>query len=144
MSSKTVGNKKQSPTNKRLADSAVRVIETTGSDARRGMCQKAVREAVQQEYGSKYDEYHRGTAHASMLAWKQSEYAHKPSDGSVIGDILYKAGDSTNPAGHCGIRVAGNKVAENATTKIGRVRGAYGYRTLEEFGGYALIVRLPE
>jgi hypothetical protein len=56
---------------------------------------------------------------------------------------LYKKGTKSNPAGHVGIRVAGNRVAENSTTRVGRVQGAKGFRTLDQFGKVDLIVRLP-
>jgi hypothetical protein len=130
--------------NMRLARRMDKVIKSTGTDTRRGMCQKAIREAIQQEYGSDFDKYHKGNARDSMNAWRQSPYAVDPSRGSMPGDILYKAPTRAVPLGHVGIRVAGNKVGENSSTTRGRVRGAYGYRSLEDFGTVALIVRLPE
>lgn len=129
--------------NKRMDKAAVETIERAGTDARKGMCQKAVRETVQREYGGKFDAYHKGTARESMNAWKNSPYAVNPKSGSLPGDILYKAPTRAVPAGHVGIRVSGNKVAENSSTRLGRVRGAYGYRSIESFGTVALIVRLP-
>lgn len=110
----------------------------------KGRCQQFLRQNVQKMYGGRYDAYHRATAHDSMKAWSNSEYAVDPSRGSVVGDILYKSGTKGNPSGHVGVRVPGNRVAENSSTSIGRVSGAKGYRSLEEFGKVDLIVRLPK
>lgn len=131
------------PQNTALAARANKTIKSAGTDPRAGMCQKAVRETIQAEYGSKYDAFHKGTAEASRRAWIAGGHAVSPSNGSVVGDILYKAPTARVPAGHVGIRVSGNRVAENSSTSIGRVRGAYGYRSLEEFGAVKTIVRLP-
>lgn len=52
-------------------------------------------------------------------------------------------------AGHIGVYVGhvpglgDDLVAENSSTSIGRVSGAKGYRTLEQFGHYDLLGRLP-
>ncbi len=135
--------KKTDPKNKGLADEAETVARFTGSDSRRGMCQKFVRETIQSLYGNKFDHHHRKTAELSRKSWLQSGYSLDPSHGSVIGDILYKGPTARVPAGHVGIRVAGNKVVENSSTRIGRFRGAYGIRSLEEFGTVKTIVRLP-
>jgi hypothetical protein len=131
------------PQNPELAAQANRTIKHAGTDSTSGMCQKAVRETIQHEYGDIYDAYHKGRAEASRRAWIRGGFAVDPEHGSVVGDILYKAPTRNVPAGHVGIRVAGNKVAENSSTSVGRVRGAYGFRTLEEFGAIKTIVRLP-
>jgi hypothetical protein len=109
-----------------------------------GMCQKFVRQVVQDIHSGRFDEFHRGTANASRLAWARSPYAVDPSRGSVIGDILYKAGTPRQRAGHVGIRIPGNRVAENASVHLNGKHGAKGIRTLEEFGAVALVVRLPK
>jgi hypothetical protein len=109
-----------------------------------GMCQKFVRQVVQDIHSGRFDEFHRGTANASRLAWARSVYAVDPSRGSIIGDILYKAGTPRQRAGHVGIRIAGNRVAENSSVHSNGKHGAKGIRTLEEFGAVSLVVRLPK
>lgn len=108
-----------------------------------GRCQQFLRQNVQKRYGNKYDRFHKESATKSMNAWKNSEFAVDPARGSVVGDILYKGPTKGNPHGHVGIRVVGNRVAENSSTSRGRVNGAKGFRTLAEFGKVDLIVRLP-
>lgn len=143
MATKPHNLEQDGPHNPELAAAAIRTVESTGTDPRRGMCQKMVREAIQSEYGDDYNRFHQGTAHDSMVAWHSSRFAVTARHGSVVGDILYKRGTRGNPAGHVGIRVPGNLVAENSSTRAGRVRGAYGFRTVEQFGKVDLIVRLP-
>ena len=141
----TTGRKSQElPDNKGLAAQAIRQVKSAGTDSSDGMCQKMIREAVQDEYGDRYDDYHKGTAEASRRAWVAGGFGIDPTNGSVVGDILYKAPTARVPAGHVGIRVSGNRVAENSSTTVGRVRGAYGYRSLDEFGSVKTIVRLPD
>ena len=130
--------------NKKLAALAEKRVKNGQGDQTPGMCQKKVRQDIQDLYGSKFDAYHKGTAHASMKAWAGSPYAVDPENGSVVGDILYKRGTSGQPAGHVGIRVPGNRVAENATRRTGRVHGGLGFVGLEDFGRVDLIVRLPQ
>jgi hypothetical protein len=131
------------PSNPGLAAAAEKAIYDKGVTGVRGMCQKFFRQVVQKKYGNKYDGYHKGTAEASRRAWAQSAFAVDPARGSVVGDILYKKGTAGQPEGHVGVRVPGNRVAENATTSQGRKQGAKGYRSLESFGRVDLIVRLP-
>lgn len=131
------------PDNPVLAAVAERALRDAHFTSVAGMCQKLVRQVVQAFAGSRYDQYHKATAELSRQAWANSPYAVSPSQGSVVGDILYKKGTPGQPAGHVGIRVPGNRVAENATTGKGRINGAKGYRSLEEFGRVDLIVRLP-
>lgn len=128
----------------KLAKMAERTVKAGSRDTWPGMCQKFVRMNIQDIYGGEFDAYHKGTAHASMKAWQGSPYAVKPAHGSVVGDILYIRGNSGNPAGHVGIRIPGNRVAENSTRRSGRVRGGLGFVSLEDFGRVDLIVRLPE
>lgn len=106
------------------------------------LCQRFVRMVIQAAYGRRYDRYHGATAEQSRHLWSASPYAVDPSRGSVIGDILYKRGTPSNPAGHVGIRIAGNRVAENSTVHGGD-GDARGTRSLDEFGKVDLIVRLP-
>jgi cell wall-associated NlpC family hydrolase len=106
-------------------------------------CQKFVRQVYESTDGLLYEPFRATTAEGARVAWSGSRFAVAPGRGSVPGDILYKRGTSKDRAGHVGIRVAGNRVAENSSTKIGRVSGAKGFRTLEQFGKIDLIVRLP-
>ena len=132
------------PQNATLAATATSAITNPAFERRGGYCQRFVRQVVQRAHGSRYDRFHKSTAEASRKAWIAGGYAVNPKNGSVIGDILYKAATREVPEGHVGIRVAGNRVAENSTTSLGRVQGAKGFRTLEEFGAVKTIVRLRD
>lgn len=136
--------KNETPQNLKLAAVAELAMRDDMFTRTPGLCQRFVRQCVQRAHGAKYDAYHKGTAHQSMEAWRKSPYAVAPARGSVIGDILYKKGTKGQPEGHVGIRVAGNRVAENATGVGGRISGAKGHRSIEDFGRVELIVRLPD
>lgn len=131
------------PENPVLAAIAVAAVTDRSYPLEKLWCQRFVKLIVRKFAGGRYDAYHKASAELSRQAWAKSPYAVDPRRGSVIGDILYKAGDAKNPDGHVGVRVPGNRVAENSSTGLGRVQGAKGYRSLEQFGKVDLIVRLP-
>lgn len=126
-----------------LAAVARRALRAASFERRSARCQKWVRQCVQFLHGSRFDQYHKATAELSRLAWSKSPYAVDPSHGSVVGDILYKRGTPSQPEGHVGIRVAGNRVAENSSFHWDG-HDARGTRSLAQFGKVDLIVRLPE
>ena len=113
-------------------------------DVTRGMCQRWTRERYEQVYGNEFDSHQKATAEKARRSWLGTPYAVHPSHGSMVGDILYKKGTGANPSGHVGIRIPGNRVAENGTRRTGRTRGGIGIVSLEEFGAVDLIVRLPK
>jgi hypothetical protein len=131
--------------NKKLGKQAEEALTAKGFESRSGYCQRWVRQVVQKMYGSEFNEYFKASAYETMLAFKDSPYAVDPEKGSVIGDILYKGRKTSGKYGHVGIRVAGNKVAENSSAHVSETdREARGTRTLDAYGAYELIVRLPE
>lgn len=125
-----------------LAAVAKAALTADGFETEAGMCQRWVRQVWQDVYGHQFDCHALGSADEAMDSWIGTGFAVSPRSGSVIGDILYKAGTARQPAGHVGIRIAGNKVAENSSAHV-RNGDARGTRTLERFGKYDLIVRLP-
>lgn len=131
--------------NKLLAEAAKKALTARGSESEAGMCQKWVREVVESVYGKKFQKYMKGSAYLTMLAFKNSPYAVDPSSGSVPGDILYKGRKTSGKHGHVGIRILGNKVAENSSSHVDPSSGdhdARGTRSLDAYGSYELIVRL--
>jgi len=131
--------------NQRLAEAAVLAIQDPRFEDQPGYCQKFVRQVIQKVYGDKFDRYALASAKDSAQAWLGSPYAIRTSDlaDTQIGDILYKQ-HTSGRFGHVGIRVAGNLVAENSSTFRGRLAGAKGFRTLEQYGAFDVVVRLPE
>lgn len=123
-----------------------------------GNCQRWIRQLVQAVYGDRYDDWWRDSAKHTAEA-----FLADPPPGAVVletsdpadtqvGDLLYKRRGSGG-FGHVGIRVTGNRVAENSSTAYGRTHGAIGYRYLLRgeaqsaaawFGRFDLVVRLPE
>lgn len=134
---------KAPPSNPRFALQAEIAVNDDRFVKEPSYCQKFTRQVIQAVYGSHFDRYHKPSAQLSLEAWKGSEYAVAPERGSVIGDILYKKATKGNPYGHVGVRVAGNRVAENSTVHGSKKNGGKGFRTLERFGKVDLIVRLP-
>lgn len=141
--SDAIDREKQDPSNPALAAVAEAALRDVNFTRRGSECQRFIRQIIQARYGGAFDKYHDASAELSRRRWAKSPYAVPPGNGSVVGDILYKRGTKANPYGHVGIRVPGNKVAENSTTSKGRIQGAKGYRSLEDFGTVDLIVRLP-
>ncbi len=108
-------------------------------------CQMWVREVVQSVYGGLFNRYWKGTALLTAKAFEHSQFAVPLENGSTIGDILYKMHGSGG-AGHVGIRINGNRVAENSSVHWNPQDArpdARGIRRLSEFGNFDLIVRLP-
>lgn len=117
-----------------------------------GMCQMWVRQQIMKTYGqAKYEKYFErfmaGSAYLTMQNFRKSKYAVPVKDGSLIGDILYKGRKTSGTHGHVGIRIAGNKVAENSSSHVDSDSGdhdARGIRSLSAYGDWELTVRLPE
>jgi hypothetical protein len=131
--------------NKKLAAKAVAALTEPGFEKTAGYCQKFTRQVVQSALGHQYDKFFKASAVETMNAFKKSPYAVPVANGSQIGDILYKGTKTSGKYGHVGIRVAGNKVAENSSSHVSEGdRDARGTRSLDAFGAYELIVRLPE
>lgn len=111
----------------------------------KGWCQGFIHELIDACYSSTYAAYCADSAAHSAEAWQGSEFV--VTDGDIqIGDLLYKTKGSGN-FGHVGIYVGDDLVAENSSTKIGRIRGALGFRTLAEFDSgiaHDVTVRIPD
>lgn len=136
--------------NKKLAKQAVDALTDPGFESEAGYCQRWVRQVVQAAHGNKYDKYFKASAVETMKAFAKSPYAVKVNPdvvggGTVVGDILYKGTKTSGRHGHVGIRVVGNKVAENSSAHTSDTdREARGTRSLVAYGDFELIVRLPE
>lgn len=127
----------------KLAAMAVKALTAKGFESTPGYCQRFFRQVRQAVHAHNYDAYDGATAEQSRKLWLGTPFAVAPEHGSVIGDVLYKKATPNQPDGHVGIRIAGNKVAENSTVHSGKF-GGRGVRSLEDFGHYDLIVRIPE
>jgi hypothetical protein len=113
-----------------------------------GMCSAFVRRVVRKVYGSKFDHLFGKSARVSGKNFQSTSFA-RPYGGPAslqVGDLLFKL-DGSKGFGHVGIFVGPQGVAENSSTKVGRVSGAKGYRSVQDFGKpdkIDLIVRLPD
>lgn len=116
-------------------------------------CQQWVRLCVQALYGDRWDKwlwqataakageaFYGGRAELAPLGVKVIRSTN--AGASQVGDLLYSTIGSGG-SGHVSIRVEGNRVAENSSTRIGRTHGAIGFRGLE-FVRFDTIVRLPD
>lgn len=124
-----------------LANEAIRRVESGDGPNQRGLCQRFARLCVQSVYGHRYDHVlAKPTARLAGLALRGAGLGvtGKPK----FGDLLYKLTGSGD-AGHVGILTA-RGVAENSSTRIGRLHGALGYRSLPDYGPYDVCIRLPE
>ena len=142
--------------NEKLAARAVERIEAHAEPTEPSWCQRWVRLCVESLYGRRYSELlHRPSARDAGQAFLAAKRAGTLPQGVLVianpdvkdtrvGDLLYKLGPRESSPGHVGIRVKGNRVAENSSTRIGRVYRALGYRSLSQYGNIDVAVRLPE
>jgi len=148
--------------NKALDNEARYRIDQGLGPLAKGQCQAWVRQCYEVVYGDRYERYHLGTARLAGQQWAADAKAGHLPEGVVVvrnptpeqtqlGDLLYKLGRPGEP-GHVGIRVRGNLVGENSSTRFGRVHGALGYRYLLKgeapttagwWGPIEVAVRLP-
>ncbi len=113
---------------------------------RKHMCSRFSRCGTRKLYGQKYQGLFGGTAIETGENLRDAGFT--AADAPQAGDYLVKLAGSGG-AGHIGVYVGhvpglgDDLVAENSSTAIGRVSGAKGYRTLDQFGHYDLLGRLP-
>lgn len=131
--------------NQKLNDAAIRGLTANGYPTEHGFCQKWARMVVESVYGGRFDAIlHKPSAKEAAEAFvHDGRYTVPLEHGSVPGDLLYKTTGSGG-FGHVGIRVAGNRVAENSSAHIDGAgdHDARGLRTLAEFGHFDVVVRL--
>lgn len=139
--------------NQAETNAAISGITDDNIEGEKGYCQKYVRQVTEGVYGTKFGNYFTSTARESgenFLAAGTGDgfqaWAGDSAPAPEPGDLLYKTHGSGN-VGHVGIYVGtvggrDNLVASNSSTSIGRISGAKGYRTLDEFGHYDVLVRL--
>lgn len=130
--------------NQKLNDAAVHAVTAPGYETKPHFCLRWVREVCQHVYGSEYDEFWAASAKETGQNFlDDGTYVIPHTEGAQAGDILFKLHGSGG-AGHVGIRVLGNRVAENSSVHFNdNGTDARGFRSLIEFGHYDVIVRLP-
>lgn len=141
--------------NQRIVNAANGACHNPNFDDVPGHCEIETREVCQSVYGSRYDDYWRGTAAATGQAFLDSGLGRRFTsfDDIQSGDLLYKV-TTAGPNGHTGIFVddvpgiGSNLVYENSSTPYGRIAGAKGYRPLgsntpHEWGAPEVVVTLP-
>ena len=126
-----------------LVDQAIEAVVDPDFEDEDGYCQRWARQVRQAALGTRYDRYDCGTARESGLALSAAGYQVRSLEPGCLVYKLFK------PSGHVGIYVGDvgsqhDLVAENSSTRIGRVRGAKGYRELGEWGEPELIIALPD
>lgn len=132
--------------NDKLAQVAIDGVENSNwAPHESGWCQVFVRLCYEHVYGKTYEGFRRKSANLTGRAFRAGGLAMTKAQAGALqaGDILYKCPDNLDHYGHVGIFVGNDRIAENSSTSIGRVRGALGFRTVSQFGSYDLIVRLP-
>jgi cell wall-associated NlpC family hydrolase len=124
-----------------------------------GYCQRWARQCVQSLYGDTYDRFWRKSALLTAQAWLDAKEKRALPKGvqvfracdvsdTRLGDLLYCT-SGHGGFGHVGIRVLGNRVAENSVVHHGE-HGAIGFRPLFHYREdptpaftFDVIVRLP-
>ncbi len=122
---------------------ATNAVTAAGFEKGKSMCQKFARQVVEKEFGKKFEAIiHQPDAKAAALAFKE-DGDYVVENGSIPGDLLYKI-EGSGGHGHVGIRVSGNRVAENSVVHFNASDGkdGRGFRSLEDFGHVDVIVRL--
>lgn len=128
--------------NEALEEAAVKAVTADGFETLPHYCQRWTRQVVETVYGKRFEDViHKANAISAGLALRSAGYSIPLQNGSVPGDLLFKLHGSGGD-GHVGIRVLGNKVAENSSVHWDG-HDARGFRSLKEFGHFDLIIRLP-
>ncbi|MEO7715458.1 MAG: hypothetical protein ABIY70_04610 [Capsulimonas sp.] len=131
--------------NQKIADVAAEAMHDSSFESKKGYCSRFVRQVVAKAHGSKYSGLFGASAidtgHNFKRAGLDVNVTH--ANDLEIGDILFKMVGSGG-FGHVGIYVGGSKgVASNSSTRLGRISGAKGYRTLGQWGAWQLVGRIP-
>lgn len=132
----------------KLADVALARMKSGMGEREPGYCQRWVRQCCQFIYGGKYNRWWQASAKDTA-----TQFLNHPPEGVIVlktnrvsktrlGDLLYCT-EGHGGFGHVGIRIPGNRVAENSVRKADRTHGAIGTCPLADFG-FDVVVRLPE
>ncbi len=124
-----------------IAKEALAAVTDADFESAPGYCQRFVRQVVQRALGDQFD--HLWAESAKATAQRCLEAGLAVVGEPQPGDLLYRTSGSGG-YGHVGIYVGDDRVAENSSTKIGRVQGAKGFRTLRQFGAVDVLVRLDQ
>jgi len=130
--------------NQKLADAAQAAMTNPSIERQKGYCSRFVRQVVASVYGNQYAGLFGASAIDTGNNFKHAGFSvpvTRPDD-LQIGDILFKMTGSGG-FGHVGIYVGAKGVAENSSTSLGRISGAKGYRTLEQWGKWQVVGRIP-
>lgn len=130
------------------ADHAVQLGNGGGYETRPGYCGRFVRQVLQSTYPETFDaSLFCGTAVETAEELVKHGHAQVFDERTMKleeGDVIYK---TYQPFGHAAIVTVHNGalvIAENSSTHLGRVNGALGYRTLNEWGAPDVIWRIPQ
>lgn len=106
-----------------------------------GFCAGWLRE-VAEEVRPEIFHHPAGLNARAAFKWYEARGMHiQRKRGSVPGDFLFKVGPNHGKHGHCGIRVQGNRVAENSSVHGIGQEDARGFRDLKSFGSSYEIIR---
>ncbi len=134
-----------------LTRAVISAVTDSHFETEKSYCCRFVREVVESVYiGGTFDSEFADTARLTGLNFIHAGLGFRyRGEDLVVGDILFKIPDA-GKFGHVGIyvdRVPGHDtrhlVGENSSTPIGRIQGAKGFRSLEEWGHISAVVRLP-
>lgn len=129
--------------NAELADHAVFAVEHGSFERAKQMCLRFAREVVENKAGDSWSVPRGFDAWQAAQELTKQGFLINPKNGSKVGDLLFQKPTQKNPHGHVGIRVRGNRVAENFSPHYtAKHPDARGFRTLEEFGRIDAIIRL--
>jgi hypothetical protein len=123
---------------KKLEDVAKKAIYEGEFELKPNYCSRFVRQCANIAYEKRFD---------NVFGISAKETCKRFIDYELVveelqpGDIVFKT-KGAGYYGHVGIYVGNSLVAENSSTKRGRIRGALGFRTLKEFGKIDIIGRL--
>jgi hypothetical protein len=129
-----------------IAHWACKAVESEkGFEWRSGYCLRFVRQVVQAALGADAWSITQGlNARNAAAAFDAKGWMLPIIGNSIPGDLFFWTADRHGIHGHCGIRVVGNRLAENsffhATSPMDDARG---YRLLSELPKNYRIVRFP-
>jgi hypothetical protein len=137
--------KKLGISNGQISEAAKKALRSSGFETKRNNCLRFVRQVVGSVRPKAWPLPIGPNAWEAYQLLRDKGYEIPLSHGSQIGDLLFKAPTEAVPQGHVGIRIEGNRVAENSSFHANSDDDdARGTRSLKEFGRVAAIIRLGD
>lgn len=127
----------------RIAEKAEQALTDDAFERDAGMCQRFVRQVVQDVAGRRFDHFWGSTAENTARRFAKTGFVVPNGGYGQPGDLLYWRGTKNQTAGHVGIRIKGDRIAHNSVTdKHDTASGYKGRRDIKGLRMPDMVIRL--